>query len=235
MNIERRPEYYHKKGENPHLIHYIPNGRPEIHIDVFDYIQDRIERRLRQGELVYPTEDTVKLSEAEGIGPKILVDRRNLYGTQLARENNRRGSTLKVIAEFEKDPDYLYSNPALVCFEPLVNGSAKLIVVDGHHRIRNSSRVLEVDVSGHAKPRYPKIPVRVFTFSQYVELLNRSNPDQHLNTGESLYNEKTFKDEVLFRASEAEREMLRFTKNDAMPKPIPNVGSIEELVERASQ
>lgn len=217
------------------MIHFVPPAHPDIQIDVFDYVQERINRRLKQGELVYPTEDTVKLSEAEGIGPKILVDRVHLYGTQLARENNRRGSTLKVIAEFEKDPDYLYSNPALVCFEPLVNGSAKLMVVDGHHRIRNSARVLEIDGNGRTKSRYPKIPVRVFTFSQYVELLNKSNPNQHLHTGETLYDERSFKDEVLLRASEAEREMLRFTRPEAMPRPIPDAKSLEQLVEKASQ
>lgn len=175
-------------------------------------------------KLHYPTDDMLREIPSE-IGPQILIPRTLLYGRQRQEEYEER-KTLLALKAFEEDPEgFLDKKPIIACLVPQQDQAARLVVIDGHHRHRESGKVKKLDsVSGLKNPLYDKVPCRVFTVAQMAELFNKSG---HLLNGVP-YTEESLGIQLAMETGEAAKDFERMPMHK-QPHSIEGVTTIEQL------
>ena len=197
-----------------------PSG--EIVVNVPSGIQRKVDRLAPSG-IHYPTDDVVK-EVPEGVGLKIDIPRGYIFGRQV-RDEYSQSKSLRVIRSLEQDPEgYIRKDPILVCLVPRGGDESALVIVDGHHRFRESGRVQYVSKEG-VRNVYDKVPSIVFTPDEMADLLNRSGHELHglPYTGEILTSS------LLLEAADAELDFASKMSDRRQPITLKGVTSITDL------
>ncbi|MBP9716840.1 MAG: hypothetical protein KBD51_02750 [Candidatus Levybacteria bacterium] len=194
----------------------------EIVVNVPSKIQKKVDRLAPSG-IHYPTDDVVR-EVPEGVGLRIDIPRWNIFGRQTGDEYSQ-GKSLRVIRALEHDPEgYLRKDPILVCLVPKSADESALVIVDGHHRFRESGRVQYVSREG-VRNVYDRVPSMVFTPDEMADLLNRSGHEANglPYTGEILTSS------LLLEVADAESDFADRMSERKQPVALRGVSSIADL------
>jgi hypothetical protein len=191
-------------------------------IDLSKHVQQKVEKTINKNER-YPVYDLLS-KEVLANTPIIKIPRQYFYGRQEEAEYTKR-KKIMAISEFEKDSGYLDKNPVITCLVPAIHdNSSKLIIVDGHHRTRESGRFLD----HNDKKVYNLIPTRVFSPKEMAEIYNASGLRLH---GE-LYSQNLLNEQLLIEASIVEQQSERKVPQNKQPKPLIGITTIKQLFEK---
>ncbi|GEM_PF-3120587 len=195
----------------------------EIVVEVTSRVQKRVDG-LDPNKVHYPTEDVVG-EIPDGVGLRIDIPRSSIYGRQIDDEYSQ-DKSLRVIKALEDDPEgYLRREPILVCLVPKSLDESVLVIVDGHHRFRESGRVIRIGVSGERQKVYSHVPSIVFTPAEMADLLNKSG---HFSGG-LPYTEEILTSSLLLEAAEAEQDFASRMPGSKQQIPLKGVASVQDL------
>lgn len=201
-------------------------AKPGIIVDVSHRLQKRIDH-LRPSEKHYPTDDVIK-EVPEGMGVKISMPRQYLHGRQISHEYTL-DKELRVLKAFEEDPTgYLAREPILACLVHSGQEESVLVIIDGHHRFRESGRVQRVTAAGRKEKVYDQVPTRIFTPSEMADLLNRSG---HLLHG-FPYTETSLIGSLLLEVADAKQDFAIRMPSRKSPQSLAGVKTLEDLRQR---
>lgn len=210
---------------------------PLVEIDAPKRVKAEIKNltERRTGRMLYPTEDIFREGLTDEI-PKVWIPRAYLYGIQ-PRGAYFHDKTVRALAAFKDDPfGYVDKEPPKVCLLP-VGETMRLVVADGHHRIRESGKVLITDKEG-TRQFYTSIPCLIYSLDQMVQLYNKDPQLVKENNGQ-LYTAETLQAMLLQAMSEAEKsfsDKLAPQKPHKQQFPLPmSVASVDKVVERFNE
>lgn len=155
---------------------YCPDNRP-AHTSLYSPSRD-----------IYASEEVMKAYTKEH-GTRLLVPRRYLYGSQTTEEYDNSKRKRVEGALRTNGIDYLLQNPVVVCsLLDLSNGVTKLVIYNGHHRVRFSGKF-----------GINNIPSIGLTPEELTEMINIYRIEQN----QPDIDEQTVTDRLLFYSAEA--------------------------------
>ena len=193
-------------------------------------VPSKLQRRVKniQRHIQYPTDDFIE-NVPRDTHPLIPIPRKHIFGRQRMGEYEEYKRDLAIKA-FEEDPrGFLENKPVSLCMVPDVDGGSRLVIIDGHHRFRESGRLKEHDAdSGTTRMLYSKVPSQVFTPEETADLLNNSG--KRMGDG-SLYTAAKVVEEFSIDSAAAEQD---FDGMPAYKRPvlIGGVTTVKQLQEK---
>lgn len=194
-------------------------GNTQIKIDVSHHLQKRVDKAIATSRH-YPTADLLT-DEKTAFVPLLNIPREFLYGQQLREEYEKIKSVL-VIAELERDSKYLEKKPILACL--VVTNAARLVVIDGHHRERESGRFRDEN----NRKIYNTLPTRIFTTEEIAQHFNQSG----YKLDGKPYTSHSLAQQLLIDSSLVEQEFSTRMPLHKRPTPLFGITTISQLVEK---
>jgi len=167
------------------------------------------------------------------IGPKIWIPRWNLFGWQPPKEYTQVKRKL-VRKAFSQDPLFLNKEPALTCLVPYKEDQSRIIVLDGHHRVRESGRI-RIKNGKSEELLYKSVPIRIFSPEEAADLLNRSGRYRLGNNGKHPWTKELLiedlNEDVNIALGLFQEQMPDFKS----PQPLIGISSIQQLQQEFGQ
>jgi hypothetical protein len=205
---------------------------PTVELDAPQKVKAKIKNltERRTGKALYPDDDIFKEIPSYDV-PKAWIPREYLYGIQ---SNFFRYKTIGALASFKADPlGFVDKDPPKVCLMP-VGENMRLVVTDGHHRIRESGKVLISD-GEDTHQFYTRVPCQIYTLDQMVELYNKDSKLVSENNSQ-MYTAETLQEMLLNAMSETEKffsDKLAPRKPYKQQVPLPaDIRTIDQVVEQ---
>ena len=203
----------------------------EIEMDVTPRVQRKVDKISKTEH--YPSEDLIP-ELPSNIGPQVWIPRKHIFGIQLPKEYEERKRLLAVKA-FEEDPEFLDKKPIIACLIPEGNGDSRIVIIDGHHRFRESGR-LRIKSGRGEKQLYDKVACRVFTPEEMAELLNKTGLlYENVNGSKIPYTAELLIEEKNRHVDEALEEFHNRMSETKTPRPLSGITSMQQLQAEYSQ